>query len=297
MANRCNLAPLKNFQIDRPKIHHIFPHPNLNRFLRFSFKLDNSAWTNIDRTKLETAHHRATAEMLKDDFPLASRFALGCDTIGNRCWQTDDDSVALSAAHPKSSSFPSSRSFISCFPPSVRKVHSDGSGQRAISMPVDQSPHPTAKLEKRWSVCVCVCVTNEYTPIFGTHQTDLPSGENAAVRLRHLPFATFFLEKSSIFQWSCDYWLYSIVSSDFCVWNIFLFRVKLLNQVFWNFCFRQIAEALLNSVSISIYSIESLQVFWKFCFCRIEIKRCLIWFQFGRYSIGLMYIDVCFDDI
>lgn len=161
MANRCNLAPLKNFQIDRPKIHHIFPHPNLNRFLRFSFKLDNSAWTNIDRTKLETAHHRATAEMLKDDFPLASRFALGCDTIGNRCWQTDDDSVALSAAHPKSSSFPFSRSFISCFPPSVRKVHSDGSGQRAISMPVDQSPHPTAKLEKRWSVCVCVCVCNQ----------------------------------------------------------------------------------------------------------------------------------------
>lgn len=44
--------------------------------------------------------------MLKDDFPLASQFALGDDTvfdcvsIANRCWQTDD-SAALSAAHPE----------------------------------------------------------------------------------------------------------------------------------------------------------------------------------------------------
>lgn len=88
-----------------------------------------------------------------------------------------------------------------------------------------------------------------------------------------------------IFQWSCDY---IVLSSDFCVWNIFLFRVKLLNKVFWNFCFRQIAEALLNFVSVSMYSIESLQVFWKFYFRRIDealLNLVSIWKVLDRINV------------
>lgn len=106
--------------------------------------------------------------MLKDDFPLASRFALGGDTvfdcvsIANRCWQTDD-SAALSAAHPeflfRTRPQPRLSSIVYFLSPpsSARKVHSDGRGRRLISIPVDQSPHPTAKFSRgRENGCVRV---------------------------------------------------------------------------------------------------------------------------------------------
>ena len=167
-TNHCYPTSLKNFQksIVSTRLiiskYTIFSPKHFPRSI-FVVKLDNSARTSIDRG-FETTHQpsrrrkcsKTIFRSLRGSHLDATRRA----SIGNPCWQTDDETPlhfqprvqrVLPPPPPPLPPLlaPSNRSFISCFPPSVRKVHSDGSGQRAISMPVDQSPHPTAKLWKR----------------------------------------------------------------------------------------------------------------------------------------------------
>lgn len=109
--------------------------------------------------------------MFKDDFPLASRFALGCDTtrldrqsvLANR----RRDSVALSAARPKSSSSSSSLSsplqsivyflFPSFCPKSaLRRKRRTRDIDAGRSKPA--SYRETLEEIERMYMCVCVCV-------------------------------------------------------------------------------------------------------------------------------------------